>query len=839
MTPPNFPTSREEIYNAAKHYTSLGLIVHPLKTPIMKCKSPGKEPFETAWTTREKPRSEADIEHFWGVNCEVQNPPYNIGLLCGSGITVIDLDDMNPAIINPLFKGLNRSKWVTSRRIKGRAHLFFKYAEIKSTKKREFGIEILNKGSNAVLAPSNHKSGTAYIMTPVTSYDDFPVMPDVLIDRLKALFAVCDKLLRAVNKCRQCLKDNFLNYQKSPNVEMWRGGTGRDITLAFMAELYANGAREEELDLACKCIFRENYDEELTAREIAYVIKYFEDGGKPWTCETIRVKCGEITDCASCKHTKEETHEVPPNVLKQCQKNKRFQKLYAGDISDYDNDIKADLAICGILAKYTADKSLIYDIVRRSGLYRDKWEDEIYRNNTIDRALEGSVAVISNHKISIPFNTIGDHILQFDHLFTMRDTNEIYLYQGGVYRSKGTEAILGTKIRELYRQYYANDWMYYNPGEPLEEIPAATTGFVGETISYVRAYSHVDRTDINADRYINFKNGLFDLQEWKFIEHTPEIKSTAQLPVKYDPKAECPEIIRYLKSCELLEENIQVLIEFAGYCLTADVRIQKALMLYGNGSNGKSVFINLLKTILGSDYVSSESIHNLENDKYRVANLYGKRLNAFPDLKDTPLQTTEVFNILTGNDLELIGERKYQNTFSFTPTAKLLFSANKIPFAYSDNYAYYRRWMLIEFPKTFKKSEINKNLIETLTTDTEMSGFVNLMLDGLNRVMEGWEFSYEPGVDEIKKQYMLHSDNIQVFNEKCLRECRGDEDPTQKRIIYLSYRSWCEENKITPVTPTKFTQRLGKLGRGIRETTKRDEDGRIYSYVYYTDTVLM
>jgi putative DNA primase/helicase len=129
--------------------------------------------------------------------------------------------------------------------------------------------------------------------------------------------------------------------------------------------------------------------------------------------------------------------------------------------------------------------------------------------------------------------------------------------------------------------------------------------------------------------------------------------------------------------------------------------------------------------------VSGESLQNPETDKYRVANLYGKWLNAFPDLKDTPLQTNEVFNILTGNDAELTGEKKYQHDFRFKPTAKLLFSANKIPFAYSDNYAYYRRWILIEFPKTFEKDEIDDSILEKLTTTEEKSGFINRMLDGL------------------------------------------------------------------------------------------------------------
>ena len=127
-----------------------------------------------------------------------------------------------------------------------------------------------------------------------------------------------------------------------------------------------------------------------------------------------------------------------------------------------------------------------------------------------------------------------------------------------------------------------------------------------------------------------FRNG--SLAEWKIIPHTPLIRVTGQFNVNYDENATCPLIMAYMKSCELTQNNIDVLTEYAGYCLTPDIRMQKALMLYGNGSNGKSVIINLLKIMFGKDYASGETLQYLETKPYRVANLYGKRLNAFPDL---------------------------------------------------------------------------------------------------------------------------------------------------------------------------------------------------------------
>lgn len=531
-------------------------------------------------------------------------------------------------------------------------------------------------------------------------------------------------------------------------------------------------------------------------------------------------------------------------VVKHCisaKNSEKFKALFNGNISGYDSPNEADQALCFIIAFYTKDSGQIDSIFRKSGLYRDKWERDDYRNATIDKALQGVTETYNQEKkgkkksdgdkpekVIVPFDVVAEGILENYHIFSMRDNGEIYLYKDGVYKSKGTEAIVDTEIRNLHNDLFIKYWDIVNSAFPLPHVPKATTKYVSEVLAYIRAYTHIDREEIdtNQDRYINFKNGLFDLEEWKLINHDPKIRNIAQVPVTYNPDADCPVISRYFESCILPDESIKVLTEFAGYCLTTDVKLQKAVMLYGKGSNGKSVFINLLKIILGKDYVGGESLHNLEIDKYRVANLYGKRLNAFPDLKDTPLQTNEVFNTLTGNDLQLTGERKYQHDFSFKPTVKLLFSANKIPFAYSDNYAYYRRWILIEFPHTFEKDEIDENIIEKMTTEEEKSGFINLMIEGLKRLLHNRRFSYDLGVDEIEKQYLLHSDNVQVFEEQCLRDCSGNEEPTEKSLVYKFYCRWCEQNKLIPAKQKTFTKKLDKIGRKVHNTTKYNPDSK-------------
>lgn len=363
-----YPTTREEMLEAARKYTEMGLIIHPLTAPNEEGKKPGKTPIEREWQNRSSSRNEHDLNKYWGKNSLAQSPPYNIGLQCGkrSGITVIDLDDMNPAILNDLTKGVNIDDWIMSKRTLERAHLFFKYnPALKAVKKHLIGIEVLTDGNNAVLPPSNHKTGTAYklVKCEVKGREDFPEMPEVFTDRIRALFKTCDKLQAAINKSRLCLRNSITSQFEEPDSKRWHGATGRDITLAVMAELYANGAGEDGLTLACKGIFRETFDPNETQEQIESVIRYFENEGKPWTCDNLRNKCGYITTdpdtpdksmCETCRNRVTTKHADLNNFSRNsgmfysaladiCIEKYHVKTLEGGDLRIYEEGIYPEI----------------------------------------------------------------------------------------------------------------------------------------------------------------------------------------------------------------------------------------------------------------------------------------------------------------------------------------------------------------------------------------------------------------------------------------------------------------------------------------------------------------
>lgn len=528
-------------------------------------------------------------------------------------------------------------------------------------------------------------------------------------------------------------------------------------------------------------------------------------------------------------------------VLDHCRKaanSKKFIKLYDDgawkEFQQYDTASDARLALYGIIVFYTQDFEQIKRIFSKSKLAFDDWERKFKYD--AEKALSDKTEFFTGksksgkkkpEKILVHFDEVGNRILKENHIFSMRDSGDIYLYNGGVYRSEGTEAILGTEIRQTYFSMFIEKWKRINPDFDLpEHIPKATVRYVNEVLAYIKAYTHIPREiiDIFQERYINFKNCLFNLDKWEFEDHNPGIKTICQIPVNYDKSAECPQINSFIKDVAK-PEDIAFLEEWAGYCLTTDVSYQKALMLYGIPGTGKSVFATMLETFIGGENSSSESLQKIEEDKYRAAKLYGKRVNICSDIPSTKMHKTEVFKKLVSGLDTIDAENKYEDPFKFKNKAKLTFSANKIPEGPKDP-AFYERFCLIEFGNKFRGTDKDdKKLIQKLTTDTELSGFLNIALEGLRRLYKNDKFSYNKTFEETEREYIINSNPVAFFMEECTISSPEDIEST---ILYLSYVDWSNKNNKQRVSNIEFSRRLSKMGyTNHRENVKSDGSKKV------------
>jgi len=331
-----------------------------------------------------------------------------------------------------------------------------------------------------------------------------------------------------------------------------------------------------------------------------------------------------------------------------------------------------------------------------------------------------------------------------------------------------------------------------------------TPSRVSAMMQRLHSYSYVepDYFEHFNQNLLNLQNCVLDLETLRFYPYNPEYKMTTILPIKYDPNAKNSEFEDFV--AEIVDkDNEKVLQEIYGYCLYRAHPIQKAFMLYGKGADGKTQWLLILKALLGKENCSYQTLHALVEDEYRLAELHKKYANISPDLPSTKLIKNDMFRALTGGDT-VSAARKYGHPFNFVNYAKLIFPANQLPFTSDDTYAFWRRWIIIEFPNRFEGTNAVKDINIKLTdTPEKLSGILNYAIEGLQSLIKNdLEFSYSKTTKEVQEEWQRCADTVNAFMELKLESDSEGEILTTK--LLEKYEEFCKSMELVSLAENKF-----------------------------------
>jgi putative DNA primase/helicase len=424
----------------------------------------------------------------------------------------------------------------------------------------------------------------------------------------------------------------------------------------------------------------------------------------------------------------------------------------------------------------------------------------------VSKEFEIKVQLSTNVKDFSP-GGLAELLLSESHFATLIDTEEILVYHDGKYIPGGEG-----EVKRRLEQMVGND---------------LRKNTVEEALGHIRRRTFRRREEFDADPFVlNLKNGLLDLRTYELRAHSPDYPSLVQLPVVFDPNADCPLIRKFLSEV-LYGEDIPVVQEFTGYLLWREYPNAKVLLLVGDGSNGKSTFIGVLKALLGIDQIASRSLQELELNRFAKAGLFGKLANLYADLPDQALKSVGIFKILTGGD-PVTAEHKFRDGFTFVNHAKMVFSCNRIPEVFDDTTAFFRRLIIVTFPHTFVKEQADQNLLPKLTTPEEMSGFFNWALEGLRRLKQnGWTFSYSKSTSEVRQEYIRKSSPIRAF----LMDCTEVDAHSflSKKQLYSAFTEYCRLKRLPAVTEQTFFRNLPQFA-AVQEERPEINGERIRGY---------
>ena len=326
----------------------------------------------------------------------------------------------------------------------------------------------------------------------------------------------------------------------------------------------------------------------------------------------------------------------------------------------------------------------------------------------------------------------------------------LYVYEGGRYIPDG-ERIIGTEIKRILREFDASvKW---------------STHRVREVTAYIRTDAPELWSIPPADK-INVLNGIIDLESGELLAHTPDFLSPVRIPVEFDASAECPAWDKFVDEV-FPADSREIAYEIPGWLMVPDTSIQKAVLLTGEGGNGKSTYLTAVHAFIGEENTTNLSLHKIETDRFAASRLVGKLANICPDLPSDHLTSTSTFKAITGGDW-IPAEYKYHGGFDFKPFARLVFSANNPPRSSDASYAFYRRWLVVPFDRTFDPSEqVPREVLDKRLADPkELSGVLNNALAALLRLRKTSEFSESESTDEALADFRITTDPFSVWLDR-------------------------------------------------------------------------
>ena len=405
------------------------------------------------------------------------------------------------------------------------------------------------------------------------------------------------------------------------------------------------------------------------------------------------------------------------------------------------------------------------------------------------------------------------------------DKPEMWIYQEGIYKPNARSTI----------KQYARSIL----GE------AYTTHLGNEITAKIEADTYVDEDEFfneqNKNPYLlPVQNGLLNLKNRDLQSFTPKIAYFNKINASYKPSADCPSIKRFLREILGSEEDYKVIQELSGYILVREYKYEKAFMLYGShGRNGKSKLLELLTRFVGSDNLSGVSLQDLERDDFALSSLHNKLVNISGDISNEAIKDAGRFKSLTGRDT-LSANRKYRSRIEFINYAKVVFAANELPPVYTLSDSFWLRWVLVDFPYQFlpekelqcvsegavsKVKPQDQSIIEKITTQEELDGFLNFALEGLERLEQNRDFSQTDTAAEVRKRWQRQSNSVAAFIEDCVEE--SADDYISKREFVKRYKEYCDTHRAKQMSDQTIKITL-KEKLGVSESHIRVDDGRIH-----------
>ena len=408
--------------------------------------------------------------------------------------------------------------------------------------------------------------------------------------------------------------------------------------------------------------------------------------------------------------------------------------------------------------------------------------------------------IFYNRKGTFLFDRFATYIKNNNHIIKIN--GQLHIYKDGIYVNN----------------------LKYIESEMIKQLPGLSKSKRAEAMSYLDLLIEQD-TEPSGAEYIAFKNGLYNIDTEEFIGFSPEYVVTNKINYDYVVDAYSEIADKTLDKLACYDDSIRDLLEeVIGYTFYRRNELRKAFILTGDKNNGKSTYLDMIKTLLGDENTSALDISELDQ-QFKTAELFHKLANIGDDIGDGYIPNPAIFKKLVSGE-RINVERKGQDPFDFNSYAKLLFSANDVPRIKDKSGAVQSRLIIIPFNAVFSVDDpdFDPYVKYKLRKPECMEYLIQVGLDGLKRVLKYQRFTESEKVQKELTEYEEFNNPILLFFKE---DIKIENEPTNN--VHQKYTEFCISNGFSPLSNIEFSKQVKKrLHMKIVNKTIKNRKYRIF-----------
>lgn len=289
---------------------------------------------------------------------------------------------------------------------------------------------------------------------------------------------------------------------------------------------------------------------------------------------------------------------------------------------------------------------------------------------------------------------------------------------------------------------------------------------------------------------INFANGWVG-EDLTIIDHSPKYGATFTLPFEYKPElaSRANRFFEFLTDCwggeDDFQERIKALQEaFAATLFGVAADYQRAFLLVGKASTGKTVMLDILEALVPPEAIASLSPEHW-GKQFAQTSLIGKIVNICPELPENGVISGSSFKaVVEGSPQET--EYKGRDKFRYRPRSAHWFGSNFIPISRDTSRGFTRRWLMWDFNNVIPENLRIKGLAQSIVAD-EREAIAAWALEGLSRLRKQGDYTKSASHERRMEQLRRINNSVKAFLDANMNIKKDPVAVTMARELYDQY----------------------------------------------------